>query len=204
MTVTSLVAPAFGGELCRLRLEALAQHREQPVGGLLAAHRLRARRRPRASCWRDPCRQVIGLAALSTALAYIVFFQILRRSGATNVMLVTLLIPVTAILLGIGALGLIGFKIGPLTVAQSFRPPATQRLYDVCVIGSQLGGVVAGLGVLVASGASSLLERIDPFEQLSHLARALATPPRTRSRRPAGATGAGGRTSRTARSPTSR
>ena len=47
---------------------------------------------------------VIGLAALSTALAYIVFFQILRRSGATNVMLVTLLIPV-AILLGILVLG---------------------------------------------------------------------------------------------------
>lgn len=43
---------------------------------------------------------VFGLAALSTALAYIVFFQILRRSGAANVMLVTLLIPVTAILLG--------------------------------------------------------------------------------------------------------
>ncbi len=48
---------------------------------------------------------VIGLAALSTALAYIVFFQILRRSGATNVMLVTLLIPVTAILLGVLVLG---------------------------------------------------------------------------------------------------
>ena len=48
---------------------------------------------------------VIGLAALSTALAYIVFFQILRRSGATNVMLVTLLIPVTAILLGVIVLG---------------------------------------------------------------------------------------------------
>lgn len=43
---------------------------------------------------------VLGLAALSTALAYIVFFQIVRRSGASNVMLVTLLIPVTAILLG--------------------------------------------------------------------------------------------------------
>ena len=43
---------------------------------------------------------VLGLAVLSTALAYIVFFQILRSSGATNVMLVTLLIPVTAILLG--------------------------------------------------------------------------------------------------------
>jgi drug/metabolite transporter (DMT)-like permease len=47
----------------------------------------------------------IGLAALSTALAYIVFFRILRRSGATNVMLVTLLIPVTALLLGYLVLG---------------------------------------------------------------------------------------------------
>jgi drug/metabolite transporter (DMT)-like permease len=43
---------------------------------------------------------LFGLAALSTALAYIVFFQILVRSGASNVMLVTLLIPVTSILLG--------------------------------------------------------------------------------------------------------
>lgn len=48
---------------------------------------------------------VLGLAALSTALAYIVFFQIVRRSGASNVMLVTLLIPVTAILLGWLVLG---------------------------------------------------------------------------------------------------
>jgi drug/metabolite transporter (DMT)-like permease len=48
---------------------------------------------------------MIGLAGLSTALAYIVFFQILRRSGSTNVMLVTLLIPVTAILLGYLVLG---------------------------------------------------------------------------------------------------
>jgi drug/metabolite transporter (DMT)-like permease len=48
---------------------------------------------------------MLGLAALSTALAYIVFFQVLRRSGSTNVMLVTLLIPVTAILLGYLALG---------------------------------------------------------------------------------------------------
>ncbi|MFB6449210.1 DMT family transporter [Bradyrhizobium tunisiense] len=48
---------------------------------------------------------VLGLAALSTALAYIVFFQVLRRSGASNVVLVTLLIPVTAILLGWLVLG---------------------------------------------------------------------------------------------------
>jgi drug/metabolite transporter (DMT)-like permease len=48
---------------------------------------------------------MIGLSALSTALAYIVFFQVLRRSGSTNVTLVTLLIPVTAILLGYLVLG---------------------------------------------------------------------------------------------------
>jgi phytoene dehydrogenase-like protein len=29
-------------------------------------------------------------------------------------------------------------------VAQTFRPPSTQRIYDVCIVGSQLGGVVAG------------------------------------------------------------
>ena len=48
---------------------------------------------------------ILGLSALSTALAYLVFFQILQRSGATNVVLVTLLIPVVAILLGYLVLG---------------------------------------------------------------------------------------------------
>lgn len=43
---------------------------------------------------------VAGLAVLSTALAYIVFFHILSVSGPTNVMLVTLLIPVSAVVLG--------------------------------------------------------------------------------------------------------
>ncbi len=27
---------------------------------------------------------------------------------------------------------------------QTFKPPRTQRVYDVCVVGSQLGGVAAG------------------------------------------------------------
>jgi drug/metabolite transporter (DMT)-like permease len=48
---------------------------------------------------------VLGLAALSTSLAYVVFFRILAASGATNVMLVTLLVPVNAILLGTALLG---------------------------------------------------------------------------------------------------
>ena len=45
------------------------------------------------------------------------------------------------------------------------------------------GFLLVGLGVIVAAGASSLLERIHPFEQLADLARTLATPPTTRSRR---------------------
>ena len=48
---------------------------------------------------------LFGLAALATSLAFIVFFHILARAGATNVMLVTLLIPVSAILLGHFGLG---------------------------------------------------------------------------------------------------
>lgn len=41
------------------------------------------------------------LALLSTALAYIIFFGLLASAGATNTSLVTLLIPVSAVLLGI-------------------------------------------------------------------------------------------------------
>jgi phytoene dehydrogenase-like protein len=29
-------------------------------------------------------------------------------------------------------------------MAQAFKPPSTQRIYDVCIVGSQLGGAVAG------------------------------------------------------------
>ena len=43
---------------------------------------------------------VVALALLSTALAYILFFRILQTAGATNLSLVTFLIPVSAILLG--------------------------------------------------------------------------------------------------------
>ena len=43
---------------------------------------------------------VLALAIFSTAFAYILFFRILSSSGATNVVLVTFLAPVTASLLG--------------------------------------------------------------------------------------------------------
>ncbi len=56
---------------------------------------------PTVSIWSA----IVGLAVLSTALAYILYFQILRRAGATNLLLVTFLIPVSAILLGSLVLG---------------------------------------------------------------------------------------------------
>ena len=43
---------------------------------------------------------LLALSVLGTALAYIVFFKILVQAGAGNVMLVTLLIPITALFLG--------------------------------------------------------------------------------------------------------
>lgn len=46
-----------------------------------------------------------GLALLSTALAYVLYFRILATAGATNLLLVTFLIPPTSILLGASFLG---------------------------------------------------------------------------------------------------
>ena len=48
---------------------------------------------------------ILGLAGLSTALAYILYFRILTTAGATNLALVTFLIPISAILLGALVLG---------------------------------------------------------------------------------------------------
>jgi drug/metabolite transporter (DMT)-like permease len=47
----------------------------------------------------------IALAAISTAAAYLIYFRVLARAGATNLLLVTFLIPVSAILLGTLFLG---------------------------------------------------------------------------------------------------
>ncbi|WP_246659158.1 DMT family transporter [Rhizobium sp. FY34] len=48
---------------------------------------------------------LLGLALLSTAVAYLLFFRILASAGATNLMLVTILIPPSAILLSALVLG---------------------------------------------------------------------------------------------------
>ena len=56
---------------------------------------------PSAAAWAA----VMGTAVLSTALGYLIYFRVLARAGATNVLLVTFLIPVSAILLGTLILG---------------------------------------------------------------------------------------------------
>lgn len=56
---------------------------------------------PGAASWAA----VLGLGLLSTALAYVLYFRILAVAGATNLALVTFLVPVSAILLGALVLG---------------------------------------------------------------------------------------------------
>ncbi len=48
---------------------------------------------------------VLGLALLATALAYVIFYALIRRAGGTNTSLVTLLIPVGGVFLGWALLG---------------------------------------------------------------------------------------------------
>ena len=52
---------------------------------------------PSAEVWGS----LVGIGLLSTTLAYLMFFAILKRAGGSNVMLVTLLVPPSAILLGV-------------------------------------------------------------------------------------------------------
>lgn len=51
---------------------------------------------PNAAGWAA----VVGLGLLCTGLAYLIFFALLRSAGATNLSLVTLLVPVSALFLG--------------------------------------------------------------------------------------------------------
>jgi drug/metabolite transporter (DMT)-like permease len=71
---------------------------------------------------------VVLLAVLSTAWAYILYFRLLDEAGATNASLVTLLIPVFAILLG-------GLVLGETLKLTHFT-----------------GMILIGLGLLVVDG----------------------------------------------------
>jgi drug/metabolite transporter (DMT)-like permease len=54
-----------------------------------------------------------ALALVCTGFAYVLYFRLIERAGATNALLVTLLVPPTAILLG-------GLFLGEQLAAQDF------------------------------------------------------------------------------------
>lgn len=77
---------------------------------------------------------LLALSIFGTALAYVVFFRILVCAGASNVMLVTLLIPITALFLG------------NVFLAEPIRPNEI------------LGAAIIGLGLLFIDGR--LIDRV--------------------------------------------
>jgi drug/metabolite transporter (DMT)-like permease len=48
---------------------------------------------------------VVALAVISTGFAYLIYFRLIAEAGSTNAALVTLLIPVSAVLMGVVVLG---------------------------------------------------------------------------------------------------
>jgi len=88
---------------------------------------------------------LVALAVLSTALAYVLYFRILASAGATNVLLVTFLVPITAILLGVGVLG------------------------EALSIEQILGMGLVALGLLVIDGRIMKLNRSDRSANTGHI-----------------------------------
>jgi len=71
---------------------------------------------------------IVALAVASTAFAYILFFELISKAGASNAMLVTLLVPISGTILGITVLN------------------ETITLMQI------LGGFFIGLGLIVIDG----------------------------------------------------
>lgn len=86
---------------------------------------------------------MLGIGVLSTGIGFIIFFQIIARSGPSNVMLVTLLVPVSAILLGHFLLG------------------------EVIVVREYIGAIIIAAALLVMDGRILGLFRRKPAEAAS-------------------------------------
>jgi drug/metabolite transporter (DMT)-like permease len=80
---------------------------------------------------------LLGAALLSTALAYRLYFRILAVAGATNLLLVTFLLPVSALLLGV-------FVLGEAVEARSFA--------GMALIGIGLAAIDGRLWDVIKSG----------------------------------------------------
>ena len=71
---------------------------------------------------------IIGIALLSTAAAYLIYFRILATAGATNLLLVTFLIPISALILG-------GLVLGEQPTWQAFAGMALIFAGLICIDG---------------------------------------------------------------------
>ena len=80
-----------------------------------------------------------GLALLSTALGYVLYFRILAESGANNLLLVTLLIPLSALLLGTIVLGerLVAAQIGGMVLIIAGLAAIDGRLFTIASAGGR-------------------------------------------------------------------
>ena len=97
------LANVFGRRFKRLGIDpVVSAFGQTSATSLMTLPLLLAFAPPWWSAWPDgqAWAALLALALVSTALAYVVFFRLLETAGATNTSLVTLLIPVSAILLG--------------------------------------------------------------------------------------------------------
>src|SRR5215210_2894651 len=77
---------------------------------------------------------IAALAIVCTALGYVLYFRLIDRAGATNALLVTLLVPPTAILLGV-------LFLGEVIAAQDFAGLALIGLGLAAIDGRALSAV---------------------------------------------------------------
>jgi drug/metabolite transporter (DMT)-like permease len=101
---------------------------------------------------------LVGVATLSTALAYVLYFRILATAGATNLLLVTFLIPASAILLGV------------VILEETLRP---QHIAGLILIGIGLGAIdgrpwraLRGVGQPASSGIAVMSSQTAPDTEL--------------------------------------
>ena len=85
---------------------------------------------------------LIALAVLSSAVAYIIYYRLLKTAGAVNLLLVTFLVPVSAILLGavflherlaladFAGMGLIALGLRLSTAGRSSCSPAPEAIQE--------------------------------------------------------------------------
>ena len=84
---------------------------------------------------------MVAIALLCTALAYMIYFRILAAAGATNLLLVTFLLPISALLLGSALLG------------EAITP---QSLAGMALIGLGLAAIDGRLWRVAREGAAKI------------------------------------------------